>query len=255
MGNLISLLALFLPMTLHSCGRVQLSFWQYEHFSGWTMVGVLALTLVLTWRRDNRAAFWLAVLSVFVFVGQTLPLFRMASIRFLEGYWLFFVGQAMILASLSGVALSHPSLEVVPGIVGHSLVAPLPDSVSSLTATPESPVRRNGFTLIEIMIVILIIGVLTTLASFSYRSLRQRVHRVSCRENLRILQQAAILCQTEHPEFDNTDLTPGRLFQLGYLKKVLRCPTGGQYAITQEKGEIAASCFKTTDGTDHGLYK
>ncbi|HNV69517.1 MAG TPA: prepilin-type N-terminal cleavage/methylation domain-containing protein [Candidatus Ozemobacteraceae bacterium] len=114
---------------------------------------------------------------------------------------------------------------------------------------------RRGFTLIEIMIVVLIIGILVTFASFSYRHLRQRVQRVSCRENLRILQQAAVLCQTEHAELDNNDLTPGRLFQLGYLKKVLRCPAGGQYAITQEKGYIEASCFKTLDGTDHGSFK
>ncbi len=114
---------------------------------------------------------------------------------------------------------------------------------------------RSGFTLIEIMIVILIIGVLATLASFSYSSLRRRVQRVSCRENLRILQQAAVLCQTEHPELDNSDLTPGRLYQLGYLKKMLRCPAGGQYAITQEKGYIEASCFKTLDGTDHGAFR
>jgi prepilin-type N-terminal cleavage/methylation domain-containing protein len=115
--------------------------------------------------------------------------------------------------------------------------------------------RSRGFTLIELMVVIFIMGILMALASYSFRGMRQRVHRTSCRENLRILQQAAVLCQTEHPEFEKGNLTVTKLFQMGYLRRPHRCPTGGQYAITQEEEHVRVTCFKTTDGTDHGWHE
>ena len=57
--------------------------------------------------------------------------------------------------------------------------------------------RLRGFTLIEIVIVIAIIAILLTLATYSFRNIRKKVRRTSCRENMRIIQQAAFLCQTE----------------------------------------------------------
>lgn len=113
--------------------------------------------------------------------------------------------------------------------------------------------RFRGFTLIEILIVVLIIGILVAFATFSYRGLRGKVYRTSCRENMRIMHQAAVLCQTERPEFDKGGLSAGTLLELGYLRKKLICPSGGTYAVTNEKGHVRITCFKTLDGADHGF--
>lgn len=119
------------------------------------------------------------------------------------------------------------------------------------------PRRREdrGFTLIELMVVIFVIGILVALASFSYRSIRQRLHRTSCRENMRIIQQAAVLCQTDHPEFEQGNLSVTDLVEMGYLRKRYRCPSGGQYAITREEAHVRVTCFKTNDGSDHGWFE
>ena len=115
--------------------------------------------------------------------------------------------------------------------------------------------KGQGFTLIELTVVIFVIGILVALASFSYRGIRQRIHRTSCRENLRIIHQAAVLCQTDHPQFEKGNLSVTDLLEMGYLRKRYRCPTGGQYAITREEAHVRVTCFKTSDGTDHGWFE
>ncbi len=113
----------------------------------------------------------------------------------------------------------------------------------------------GGFTLIELMIVIFIIGILGALAAYSFSGIRKRVRRTSCRENQRIIFQAASLCQIENPQLTGANLSITKLFQMTYLKKVPVCPSGGSYAITLETEKLRVTCFKTTDGFDHGFYE
>ena len=115
--------------------------------------------------------------------------------------------------------------------------------------------RLRGFTLIEIVIVIAIIAILLTLATYSFRNIRKKVRRTSCRENMRIIQQAAFLCQTERPELDNNNLTVKQLYKLGYLKRLPKCPSGGKYWISNEAEGTRISCVETTSGEDHGFVE
>ncbi|GAB4282633.1 MAG: hypothetical protein Kow0029_28310 [Candidatus Rifleibacteriota bacterium] len=105
------------------------------------------------------------------------------------------------------------------------------------------------------MIVISIIAVLVTLAAYSFVGIRNRIRKTSCRENMRIILQAAILCQTEHPEIDNKNLTVAKLVELKYLKSRPRCPAGGSYSITDESENTRVTCFKTNNGDDHGYVE
>ncbi len=111
---------------------------------------------------------------------------------------------------------------------------------------------RKGFTLIELLIVIGVIGILMALAAYSFGNIRRKVRKTSCRENLRIIQQAAVLAQMENSNLSGKNLTVKTLFEMGYLKKLYKCPSGGSYAVTDESENLKVTCFKTTSGDDHG---
>ncbi|MFZ5949851.1 MAG: type II secretion system protein, partial [Candidatus Rifleibacteriota bacterium] len=79
-------------------------------------------------------------------------------------------------------------------------------------------IRKNGFTLIELMIVVAIIAVLLAMAAYSFSGIRNRIRKTSCRENMRIIRKAFFLAQTENPSLTDKDLTIDKLLKLGYLK-------------------------------------
>lgn len=116
-------------------------------------------------------------------------------------------------------------------------------------------ISKKGFTLIELMIVIAIIAILMALATFSFRNIRRKIRKTACRENQRIIFNAAILCQTENPRMDSKNITVGYLDNNGYLRKKIKCPSGGSYSITGEEENLTVSCFKTLSGVDHGCYQ
>lgn len=115
--------------------------------------------------------------------------------------------------------------------------------------------KSKGFTLIELMIVISIIAILLALATYSFLGIRKKVRKTSCRENMRIIQQAVFMCQTENSNLDNKNLTIGKLFEMKYIKKRYSCPAGGNYSITDESENTRITCFKTNNGDDHGFVE
>ncbi len=101
--------------------------------------------------------------------------------------------------------------------------------------------KQPGFTLLEIMIVVAIIGLLVAIATPSFVRSRQRAQKELCIENLHQIETAKQLLAIE-----NSRLAQGALIMddiVGpklYLKVTPECPAGGEYHINPIK--IPAEC-------------
>ena len=110
-------------------------------------------------------------------------------------------------------------------------------------------IRRNtaGFTLVEIMIVVAIIGLLAAIAVPNFVQARTTARTNSCINNLRLIDAAKEQYALENDKDSATtpveaDITP-------YLKgdKMPKCPAGGTYSIE------AIGTPPTCDQTGHEL--
>lgn len=99
--------------------------------------------------------------------------------------------------------------------------------------------RNGGFTLIEIMIVVMVIGILLAMAVPNFVRARQISRSKSCIANLRQIQTAKDQWAMEYKQADNA--TPADMAVLtiddpannkgAYLKSEMTCPSGGMYVI------------------------
>lgn len=106
---------------------------------------------------------------------------------------------------------------------------------------------KGGFTLVEIMIVVAIIGLLASIAIPNFVKARQSAQRQACIANLKQIEGAKTLWAldggTGTPVM--TDLVDA------YIKKTPTCPAGGTYTV----GDMAAEpvCSKAATPDSHVL--
>jgi prepilin-type N-terminal cleavage/methylation domain-containing protein len=107
---------------------------------------------------------------------------------------------------------------------------------------------RSGFTLVEIMIVVAIIGLLAAIAIPNFSKARSTAQRNACINNLRQIDNAKQLWATENKKTDAD--VPTEADVMPYLGKgtaMPTCPGNGKYTIN------AVSANPTCDAPGHTL--
>jgi prepilin-type N-terminal cleavage/methylation domain-containing protein len=116
--------------------------------------------------------------------------------------------------------------------------------------------NRKGFTLVELMIVIAIIGILAAMAIPNFKKAREQAREKACYSNIRVLLGAIEMYNMDHSQMlgtvDQTKLTGAA----GYLKAAVACPeSGGNYTAAGNlvtDGVISCSLHGTVDGSAGG---
>ena len=111
--------------------------------------------------------------------------------------------------------------------------------------------NRKGFTLVEVMIVILVIGVLLMIAVPNFLTARARSRQRTCLTNQKQLNGAKEQFAMEH-NLGNGDLVTSADLAPVYLKEYPFCPEGGNYSLNPIG--IFVECSENVGPYNHNFH-
>lgn len=91
---------------------------------------------------------------------------------------------------------------------------------------------RAGFTLVEVMIVVLIMGILLSIAMPTWLKSRENARQKSCCKNLKAIESAKELWAMDTHAVPTATPAKSDLYgSTAYVKTEPSCPSGGDYTI------------------------
>ncbi|MFH1092794.1 MAG: type II secretion system protein [Candidatus Omnitrophota bacterium] len=103
--------------------------------------------------------------------------------------------------------------------------------------------KRDGFTLIEIMVVIALVGFLAAISILNLLASRRTAEYSVCLENRRVIENAET---TYLANIKTHSASLQQLLDSGYLNKIPNCPSSGIFAW--EPYEITSPYYQTSLG-------
>jgi len=126
--------------------------------------------------------------------------------------------------------------------------------------------NKKGFTLVELMIVVVILGILVAIAVPIYSVVTKNAEKKTCFSNMRMITSTCIQYYMEHESYDGlipaagTDDFNSLTFPQEYLDKfdqggVPECPAGGNYKVVIVEDSVKVTCIATAELAEgHGDY-
>ena len=105
---------------------------------------------------------------------------------------------------------------------------------------------QSGFTLIELIMVIVILGILAAVAVPKFVDLSGNAETSACKSNQAVIESAAAIKYAENAAAGNAAFPSDVLTNTTYYAngKVPTCPSGGKYTYDKDKGTVTCSISK-----------